>query len=343
MILVAGFHLQSQGIGELQQWHVEANRRSAFYAALRDLPGLMEFVYLGTCNRCELYAVTGPDFEFHKLMETWSRFCPEPPPSLRPALLLENHEAMRHLFRVASSLDSLVVGETEILGQVKRAYLEAYEFKATGPLFNKFFQRALASAKRIRTETGLGKNPVSVATVAVKLAEKIFGDFRSIQAMILGTGQMGCQVAEYLSKREVGSLWLSNRSSQSAVALAQKFKAGVVPYDQWTKKMEAVDVVLTCVHSRDPLLTQAMLREHCEKRQGRRLCLIDLGVPRNVECPPRDIEGVYLYNLEDLKEIAQANLQLRQKEIILAEQQIESDLSKLLRQIPKTDLLPLPA
>lgn len=331
MIFVTSFHFRRQQISELQCWQISPSLLPEFYSALKKIPGFKEGLYLATCNRCELYGVVESNETKKKMIELWWKFCPQGK-KIESSLHFFEQEAARHLFHVASSLDSMVLGETEILGQVRKAYLCALESQITGPILNKIFQQALATAKYVRTETELGKNPVSVATVAMKLAETIFGDFRPIQAMILGAGEIAGKVAEYLVKREVGSLLISNRTLENAGRLAGLWNANVIPFENWPKKLGEINLLLTCLQSSTPIVSATLLQRQPASCHGiKKLCVIDFGVPRNTEDLPQSPEGFYHYHMDDLKMIAETNRTLRQQEVSAVQKRIEEDLEKLFR------------
>ena len=329
-LLVLGFHSRSTAIAERELWHVARECCPDFLAALKKLPGLSEAVYLATCNRAEVYAVVDATLPMEKLVEVWRQFCPQGKQSSGPRLILFQEEAMLHLFRVTASLDSVVVGETEILGQVKNSYQMALQAKATGPWLNRLFQQSFASAKRVRTETGIGKHPVSVSTVAIKLAEKIFGELNGVKALVVGLGEMGRQTAQYLSKRGVAELKITNRTLEVAQTLAPTLAAQAIPFEEWSQHLNNVDVIVTCAGTKEPLVTLPMMKKILRERGGRPLFLIDLGMPRNIAAAVGSLESIFLYTVDHLQEIAGQNLALRQQEVESAQQLIEDSVQKML-------------
>jgi len=306
-ILLLSFHHAQASVEEREKWVIPRDQWPSLLAALRDEGGAAESVYLGTCNRVEVYAVVDADFDWRRIMEVWRRFCPKVSAETVPTLILEQEKAIEHLFRVAASLDSMVVGETEILGQVKTAYQAALAYKATGPWLNRVFQQALASAKKVRTQTGLGEKPVSISTVAVKLAAKIFGTLESTRALVVGTGEMGTQTARYFVKRGIGELWLTNRTESTARELAQTLRGKVVPFETWQTGLSEIDIIVSCTAAPRPPIQQSLIEPFVCRRQRGPLFLIDLGVPRDVEATVGELEGVFLYNMDDLKTIADQN------------------------------------
>jgi glutamyl-tRNA reductase len=239
-----------------------------------------------------------------------------------------DREAVRHLFRVASGLDSMLLGEAEILGQVREAYRVAADSGATGPVLNRMFQGALEVGKRIRTETEIGKGPVSVAFAGVKLAERIFGKLRGHSALILGAGATGEQVAGHLRDRGISRLLVANRSSERARELAARVGAEVVPWESLSAALEGPDLIVCSVASPEPILSREVLEHAMARRSNRSLLLVDLGVPRNVAAGAAGLYNVYLYNLDDLSEIVEQNKRARQAEIPRAEIIIDEHIAK---------------
>ena len=294
---------------------------------------LEETLVLSTCNRSELYGV--PPEASHDCAPGLSSFLSEFH-SVRPELLngaLYHHydrAAVRHLFRVSAGLDSLLLGEAEILGQVREAYRFAHELGATGPVLNRLFQGALEVGKRVRTETELGTRPMSVAAAGVKLAERIFGKLAERTALVLGAGAISEQVVSALRDRGIAHLFVMNRSRDSAQALAQQFGANVLEWGQWDTALLKSDVIVSSVASAEPVLPRRVLEAAMNARGNRALFLMDLGLPRNIEAAAADLYNVYIYNIDDLTEIVQQNRQARESEVPRAEAIVEDHVSKFL-------------
>lgn len=298
---------------------------------LRSRGILEETLVLSTCNRSELYGVPGELAtnssgavelflaSFHQLS----------PADLDGALYRHRDgHAVRHLFRVAGGLDSMLLGEAEILGQVREAYRIALDHGATGPVLNRMFQGALEVGKRIRTETEIGTRPVSVAFAGVKLAERIFGKLDHHRALIIGAGATSEQAVRHLCDRGIKQLRVLNRTAQHAEDLASQFGGQVVPWESLASAIEWPDLIVTSVSSAEPILTRAMLEQAMAARGNRALLLIDLGVPRNVAANASGIYNTYLYNIDDLTEIVEQNKKARAAEIPRAEAIIEEQIEK---------------
>jgi glutamyl-tRNA reductase len=283
-----------------------------------------EAVILATCNRFEICAAV-PDAEprsflsrLTRLMEEWSgRAVSE------YAYQLSGSRAAKHLFSVAAGLDSLVVGEAEILGQVKQAYEAAQAHGTTGKVTNVLFQRALHVGKLVRTETGISAGQSSVASVAVALAERIFGSLQDKSVLILGAGQMAELTAKHLLAAKVRNLAISNRTWEKGLELATRFEATAVHWKDFPELLKQVDIVIGSTGAAFPVLTRQRVKQAMAARKGRSLFLIDIAMPRDVEASVQELDQVYLYAMEDLQEIVRENLSRRQKEIEAAARLVE--------------------
>ena len=273
-------------------------------------------VVLSTCNRFEIYAAgfsSGVDAASILL-----RFLEDliGEGSLKDDLYLySGRTAVEHLFNVASGLDSLVIGETEILGQVKEAYERAKNLGCTGKLGNVLFQRALYIGKKVRSETGIAVGQTSVASVAVELAQSIFGDLSKSSVLILGAGQTAELMARHLLSKKVSQLFISNRTKERAEVLAQNLGAEAVPWENRAETLSNADIVLASTGSPEAVITKEMIAAALKNRAGRSLFIVDIAMPRDVEEGVHAFEHVYVYRLEDLERVVAHNLQNRSAEI----------------------------
>ena len=300
---------------------------------LRSRGILEETMVLSTCNRSELYGVPGElSADSAGAVELFLASYHQMSPSELGGSLYRHRDshAVRHLFRVAAGLDSLLLGEAEILGQVRDAYQIALDHGETGPVLNRMFQGALEVGKRVRSETEIGTRPVSVAFAGVKLAERIFGKLNNHRALIIGAGATSEQVVRHLSDRGIKQLRVLNRTAEHAQDLASRFGGEVVPWENLTAALEWPDLIVTSVSSNEPVLTRAMIERAMAARGNRALLMIDLGVPRNVAADAGNIYNTYLYNVDDLTEIVEQNKKARQAEIPRAESIIEEQIQKFL-------------
>ena len=294
---------------------------------------LEETLVLSTCNRSEVYGV--PPETSHNCLSGLASFLSEfhsVGPDILTSSLYHHYDrhAVRHLFRVSAGLDSMLLGEAEILGQVREAYRSAHEQGATGPVLNRLFQGALEVGKRVRTETELGSRPMSVAAAGVKLAERIFGKMAGHSALVLGAGAVSEQVVGTLRDRGVTDLSVMNRSRDHAAELAQEFKGTVIEWADWDAALVKPDVLVSSVSSDEPVLTRRVLEAAMHARGNRALFLMDLGMPRNIEASAAELYNVYVYNLDDLSGIVQQNRQAREGEVPRAEAIVEDHVGKFL-------------
>jgi len=318
-------------VREKVSFTVDQARRAADELRARGI--LDETLVLSTCNRSEVYGV--PPETSHNCLSGLASFLSEfhsVGPEILTSSLYHHYDrhAVRHLFRVSAGLDSMLLGEAEILGQVREAYRLAHEQGATGPVLNRLFQGALEVGKRVRTETELGSRPMSVAAAGVKLAERIFGKLAGHSALVLGAGSVSEQVVSALCDRGVTDLSVMNRSHDRAAELAQKFSGRVLEWGNWDAALLKPDVVVSSVSGDQPVLTRALVESAMNARGNRALFLMDLGMPRNIEAAAADLYNLYVYNLDDLSGIVQQNRQAREGEVPRAEAIVEDHVGKFL-------------
>lgn len=286
-------------------------------AKLRDSGLVDEVVILSTCNRVEIYAHSSePSAEVLPRLREFllaSRKYNEPLSSELYAF--SEPQSLEHLFKVACGMDSMVLGETEILGQLKKAYDLALQHKFTGGKLNKAFQRAFNVAKQIRTETNIQRGTVSVGSAAVELAEKIFEDLSQREIMVLGAGDTSEKTARALLSRGAKSIIVSNRSYDRAVALAADLGGRAIHFDGWAAEFEHIDIIISSTAAPHHILDRAKLAPLMKVRKNRPLLLIDIAVPRDIDPEVNYLENVYLYNIDDLQAIADDGLRQRQEEL----------------------------
>ncbi len=310
--------------------HEQALRASE---ELRSRGILEETLVLSTCNRSEVYGVhpVGNRESAAALSSYLSNFHQVQPEKLNPSLYHHyDHDVVRHLFRVSGGLESMLLGEAEILGQVREAYLRAHEDHVTGPVLNRLFQAALEVGKRVRAETELGTRPMGVASAGMKLAERIFGKLSDRSALVLGAGTISEQVVSQLRDRNIKNLYLSNRSREKAEEFAKQYNGKVIEWGEWDTALKLPDVIVSAVGVQEPLLTKALLEKAMAARGNRALFLMDLGLPRNVAPAVAELYNTYLYTMDDLSEIVQQNRSARQSEVPKAEALVEEHVGKFI-------------
>jgi len=254
--------------------------------------------------------------------------------------LYEDIDAVEHLFRVASSLDSMVVGEPQILGQIKAAYREATEYRTVGVILNRLLHKSFSVAKRVRSETRIGSLAVSISYAAVELARKIFGDLREKRILLIGAGEMAELAAEHLRAQGVRQMFVANRTLERAVELARRFKADSIPFSHILDTLKSVDIVITSTGSTQPILTHGDIKSRMRERRNRPLFFIDIAVPRDVESRVNEIDNVYLYDIDDLKGIVELNKEERQREAERAHHIIAEEALKFSRWLSTLDVVP---
>ncbi|MDB6039001.1 MAG: Glutamyl-tRNA reductase [Verrucomicrobiales bacterium] len=331
-LFVAGVNYRTAPVEVREQFAVTPPRLLEQTRRLQVEGELDEVVLLSTCNRVEIYGATR--YEARSL-DSLSKAvgCSEHDLRLH-GYVIENVEAVRHLFRVASGLDSMVVGETEITGQVKTAYEAARAAHLTGRMLNRVFQKAFQTVKETRTQTSIGRGATSVGSVAVELAERIFHDDLSQQkVMIIGAGRMGETCIRHLAKNGARSILVSNRSFERAVELAREFGGEAVRFEECLQTMTDVDIVVAAAGCPNTLLHRVDVENLMRRRKNRLLFLIDIAVPRNIDAGVHSLEGVYLYNIDTLESLVRENVRFRQQDLAKCDQIIDAGVSALMARL----------
>ena len=339
-VVVIGLSHHSSPVTVREKFAFAEARIPEALQALRTAGLAEEAVILSTCNRVEIYAATAlePRRAFAGLREFLIRTHDYRDPLTDELYQHADQDGVEHLFKVASGLDSMVLGETEILGQLKKAYDLALQHRHTGARLNKAFQRAFNVAKHIRTETNIQRGSISVASVAVELAEKIFDSLNGRQVMVIGAGETSEKAARALRSRGAHSVIVSNRSHDRAVALAAELGGRAVHFDEWAGEFANIDIVISSTSAPHYVLDRVKLEPLMGLRRGRPLLLIDIAVPRDIEPEVNFLEDVYLYNIDDLQAIASGYLKQRQDEIARCEIIIREKARGLLGAVGKPAL-----
>jgi glutamyl-tRNA reductase len=309
-------------------------------------PEVSEAVVISTCNRTEVYLVVGGVGGGPLQAETEVLGMLARRAGVRPTELAQeiysprNCEAARQLYRVTSGLESMIVGEAEIQGQVKRAYEAAMAAGVTGPLSNRLFAAALTTGKRVRSETGIGSSRVSVPSVAVDLAQDVLGGLSDRHVVILGAGETSELTAQALAHQGVGTIFVANRHADRALSLAQRFGGSVVGLDKLPEQLLEADIVVSSTSSPHPIVGSEELEVVMEQRKGRPLLLIDIAVPRDIDSRCGDIEGVTLYDIDDLQAVVVRNLGARKEIVPQAEEIVEEEIRRFARWLGQLETLP---
>jgi glutamyl-tRNA reductase len=312
---------------------------------LRDLRGdtdVHEAVGISTCNRMELYLVVGDPVEAESAALTMlaSRSGIRPT-ELAPGIFTHrNCDAARHLYRVSSGLDSMVVGEAEVQGQVKRAYEAALAARTTGPLTNRMFNAALATGKRVRSETAIGAGALSLPAVAVTLARELLGELRGREVVIVGTGETAELTARALADSGVKPVFVASRRRDRAVSLARRFEGSSVSFDELPRTLHRADIIVTATASPYLLLEAEELAAVARGREGRSLLMIDLAVPRDIDPACAALDGVSLYDIDDLEAVIDRNRSVRRAEARKAEGIVEDEIQHFAKWLGTLEVLP---
>lgn len=330
---------------------VEVRERLAFDAAslpealknLRDANGVHESLILSTCNRVEIVVATDEKEDANLQV---AGFLEHAKPGTRVDFdrhlyHFENRDAIRHLFRVASSLDSMVVGEPQILGQLKDAWSLAKEQGVLGQYLDTVLTRAFNVAKRVRTETTIGESAVSVSFAAVELAREIFGSLQGCGVLLIGAGKMSELAARHLHRSGANRIYVTNRTRARAEEMASLFNGTIIDYDAFHAAMPEIDIVIASSGAPHYILTEAQMRQIRSKRKGRPIFLIDIAVPRNIEPSVNSLENVFLYDIDDLGKVVEQNRKGREAEAAAAELIIGEEVDKLVARLKEREAVPI--
>lgn len=317
---------------------------SGYEEPLRQLsqtPGCKECYLLSTCNRVEVLVVGNSGEELEERLITFLFGDASPASAWREYVYVHNgSEAVKHLFTVAASLDSLVVGEAQILGQLKEAYRYATEVGTAGPLLNRLLHKSFSVAKRIRTETGIGSSAVSISSAAVELARKIFGDLEDKHVMLVGAGEMAELAAQHLVGQGVVSVTVVNRTFSRAVDLAKRFNGHAVSFDELLTQLEKVDIIISSTGAPNIILQKQQVKPVMRARRNKPLFFIDIAVPRDLDPALNDLENVYLYDIDDLSQVVEMNRSERDREALKAGRIVEEETMKFERWLEGMELTP---
>lgn len=309
---------------------------------IRELPGVNEAIVLSTCNRVEIYASAK---DSGKAYETIKRFLSEfhglDTAALERSLYLyKDRDAVKHVFRVASSLDSMVVGEPQILGQLKDAFEFALGKKTTAVLLNRLMKKTISVAKRVRTDTKIAENAVSISFAAVELARKIFTDFSEKSFMLLGAGEMAELAAKHMMSFGVKSVTVANRTYERGCDLAKEFNGQAIKFEDFLKEMVHSDIVICSTGAADYVLHREEMQRVMKERRQKPVFIIDISVPRNIDPGINDLDNVYLYDVDDLRGVVDTNIMERNKEAKKAEEIIEEEIDSFEKWLASLDSVP---
>jgi glutamyl-tRNA reductase len=315
---------------------------SAILRAFLESPVISEAVLVSTCNRVEILMATGDKSSAVRTAKMFlSEFKKLPASEFEQSLYIhKGDDAVRHIFRVASSLDSMVVGEPQILGQIKEAYKLATLKKTSGVILNKLFHRTFFVAKRVRSETGIGDHAVSISYAAVELGRKIFGAFEGKKVLLIGAGEMAELAVEHLMRNRAGDILVANRTFETGVKLAKRFKGSAIRFEEIPDSLERVDIVISSTGSTDYVLTRGQVKAIIRRRRNRPIFFIDIAVPRNIDPEINRLTNSYVYDIDDLKGVIDESIENRNKEAIKGERIVDEAVIGFMQWYDNLDVVP---
>ena len=340
-LILVGVNHRTAAVDVRERLTVSDGKLPEFVQSLRRLPSVDGAALLSTCNRVEAVVSAQSEDVIESVVNWLSVLAGTERSTLENHLYILRHgDVVKHLFRVASGLDSMILGEPQIGGQVRTAFRVADSLEALDVLLTQLFDNTMRVAKKVRTETGIGEHAVSIPFAAVELAKKIFGDLRGLRVLLLGAGEMAELTAEHLHQHEVNQVFVANRSHDRAVELAKRFGGEALKFESVDERLATCDIVIGSTAAPHYLIDAAQVRRALETRRNRTLFLIDLSVPRNIDPAITKIAGAYLYNVDDLQNVADANLELRQRKAEQAEEIIAREVDSFRRRLVAQDAVP---
>lgn len=340
-LILVGLNHRTAPVEVRERLSMPEQKLPELLGSLNSLDGVDGTAIVSTCNRVEVLVSTRTE----DVIETIVNWLADRAYTTRHDLekhlyILRHTDVVKHLFRVASGLDSMILGEPQIGGQVRKAFAKAQEFGTLDSLLGQVFENTMRVAKRVRTDTGIGEHAVSIPYAAVELAKKIFGDLTGLQVLLLGAGEMGELTAEHLHQQQVKQVFVANRSYDKAVELAERFEGSAVQFDSIEDQLQRCDIVIASTSAPHYVIEVDQVNRTLDSRRLRNLFLIDLSVPRNINPAISKIEGAYLYNVDDLQNVADANLELRQQKAKEAEQIVLKEVESFRKRLIAQDAVP---
>lgn len=341
-LIVAGLSHKTAPVEIREKLSFSSNGIHKPLRELVNLPEVYEGFILSTCNRVELVCLVQETQKgIQAIKQFLARFHKVSLEAIVPFLYFySDHEAIRHVFRVASSLDSMVIGEPQILGQLKDAYRCAVEYKTTGSILNRFFHKAFSAAKRVRTETNIASNAVSVSFAVVELAQKIFDNLEDKKILLIGAGEMAELVTRHLVSNGVKELLITNRTVENVLPLVNEFGGKAISFDEFINYLCTIDIVIASTASQNLILFKEQISRTLPLRKNRPMFFIDIAVPRNIDPQVNSLPNVYLYNIDDLEGIVTKNRLLREKEAQRAEKIIEEEQARFFTWLQQQEVTP---
>lgn len=341
MLILVGINHRTAPVEVRERLSVVESRLGEATTSLREITGIDGAALLSTCNRVETIISTPDEDVIEPVVEWLAARADASRGELEKHLYILRHaDVVKHLFRVASGLDSMIVGEPQIGGQVKQAFIAAQDLGTLDSLLMQLYENTMRVAKKVRTDTGIGEHAVSIPFAAVELAKKIFGNLRGLHVLLLGAGEMGELTAEHLHEQQVKQVIVANRSYDRAIELANRYDGAAVQFDAFEEQLGQCDIVIASTAAPHYLIEPVHVTRALDTRRNRNLFLIDLSVPRNIHPEVAEIEGAYLYNVDDLAKVADANRELRMQKAKDAEQIVLREVEGFRKRLVAQDAVP---
>jgi glutamyl-tRNA reductase len=341
-IVLLGLNHETAPVELRENLAFSKDETSAALKAFKESPAISEAILISTCNRVELLMATEDKSNAMDAVKLLlAEFKKIPVTEFENALYIhDGDDAVRHIFRVASSLDSMVVGEPQILGQIKEAYQTATIKKTSGVLLNKLLHRTFFVAKRVRSETGIGDHAVSISYAAIELGRKIFGTLEGKKVLLIGAGEMAELAVEHLIRNRTGDIFVANRTFERGVKLASKFKGKPVRFEEITDCLQRVDIIISSTGSPDYVVTRDQVKGVMHSRRNRPLFFIDIAVPRDIDPEINRLTNSYIYDIDDLKGVIDNNIESRNKEAIKGERIVDEAVIRFRQWYDNMDVVP---
>lgn len=340
-LILVGLNHRTAPVEVRERLSISEHKLAETTMGLRSIEGVDGAAVLSTCNRVEAIISTRDEDVIANIVDWLADRAATVRAELEKHLYILRHgDVVKHLFRVASGLDSMILGEPQIGGQMRKTFIVATELGTLDPLLQQVAENTLRVAKKVRTETGIGEHAVSVPYAAVELAKKIFGDLSGLQVLLLGAGEMGELTAEHLHAQDVRQVFVANRAHDRAVELARRFDGEALQFDRFEEQLPKCDIVIVSTAAPHFLVEPHQVLRALDTRRNRNLFLIDLSVPRNINPAIAEIDGAYLYNVDDLQQVADANFERRQEKAGIAEQIVGREVESFRKRLVAQDAVP---
>ncbi len=343
IIFATGLNYKTAPVEIREKFAISEDKYNDILHMISEIDTVYEVCILSTCNRVEIYGViTEPEYTKEKILKLFSQYSGIPVKKLQNHIFfLTDREAIKHIFRVSASLDSMVIGEPQIVCQFKDSFEKAKDLKTVRHIMTRLFDKSMNVSKKIRTQTGISKKAVSISYAAVELAKKIFGDLSDKNVLLIGAGEMAELAARHLASIGVKHIFVSNRTFEKAVELADSFGGSAIKFEKLFEFLPEADIVIVSTGAKEPILRKEHFKSIMKQRKGNPIFIIDISVPRNVAEDVNELDNIYLYNIDDLKNVVQSNIEERKVAATSAEIIIDEEIKKFETWLNQLKVAPL--